>query len=126
MSRFGTYSTTEALKAGLDLEMPGPGKQRGEQASIALGCKKLTEKTIDERVTNILELINKVERAGVKENAAEEGHDTKETADMLREVTSASIVLLKNEGGALPFDKNKTVSRFWYYLIKAKNNSRLP
>ena len=110
-TRFGTYSTTEALKAGLDLEMPGPGKQRGEQATIAIGCGKLTEQTIDERARNLFDLINKVEKAGVKENAVEKDRNTKEAADMLRKVTSASIVLLKNEGKVLPFDKNKTVSK---------------
>ncbi|KAH7389222.1 glycoside hydrolase, partial [Cadophora sp. MPI-SDFR-AT-0126] len=33
---FGTYSTTKAMQAGLDLEMPGPTKWRGASLSHAL------------------------------------------------------------------------------------------
>ena len=35
---FGSYSTTEAIKAGLDLEMPGPTYVRCQLVKHALGC----------------------------------------------------------------------------------------
>ncbi|KAI8265119.1 putative beta-glucosidase I [Colletotrichum sp. SAR11_239] len=60
---FGTYSTSEAVNAGLDLEMPGPGRWRGELLMWAVLCRKVKEATIDERVRSLLNLINKVQPA---------------------------------------------------------------
>jgi beta-glucosidase len=107
---YGTYSTSEALNAGLDLEMPGPAKMRGEMVTYALGAKKVSERTIDERVRNVLGLVNRVQGAGVQPNAVEGTNDTPETRAKLREVAAEAIVLLKNENNVLPFDRNKTVS----------------
>lgn len=47
---FGTYSTSEAVNAGLDLEMPGPARWRGELLMWAVLCRKVKEATIDARV----------------------------------------------------------------------------
>jgi len=58
--RFGTYSAAESIKAGLDMEMPGPPSARGKQVTLALNCGKLTEHDLDLRLRNILNLINKV------------------------------------------------------------------
>jgi len=58
--RFGTYSAAESIKAGLDMEMPGPPSARGKQITLALNCGKLTEHDLDTRLRNILNLINKV------------------------------------------------------------------
>jgi beta-glucosidase len=107
---YGTYSTAEALNAGLDLEMPGPAKMRGEMVTYALGAKKVSERTIDERVRNVLGLVNRVQGAGVQPYAVEGTNDTPETRAKLREVAAEAIVLLKNDNNILPFDKTKTVS----------------
>lgn len=90
--------------------MPGPPKARGEQVQIALNCGKLSQHDIDVRIRELLNLINRVMKTGIPENAPEKTIDTKETAQKLREIGGASQVLLKNENGALPFDKAKTVS----------------
>lgn len=107
---YGTYSTSESIKAGLDLEMPGPARVRGSQVQIAVGCRQLLQPAVDDRVRKLLELILRVEPLGIPENAPEGTKDTKETAEMLRNVGSSSIVLCKNEHNVLPFDKTKTVS----------------
>lgn len=101
---FGTYSTAEAVNAGLDLEMPGPTKWRGPLLTWSVICRKVREKTIDERVCNLLRLINKVQPAlDYKAGSAQEG-DTQEKRELCREVSRSSIVLLKNEKGVLPLD----------------------
>ncbi|KIV89631.1 hypothetical protein PV10_07017 [Exophiala mesophila] len=107
---FGTYSTTEAIKAGLDLEMPGPTYIRGKLVNQALGCGKLTIQEVDARVREVLKLVKKVQPLGIPENAPEQTYDTPETSALLRAISSNGLVLLKNEGSVLPFHKEKTTA----------------
>lgn len=107
---FGTYSTTDSIKAGLDLEMPGPAIVRGEQVPIALNCGKLLTHHLDARVIEVLKLIKKVLPLGIPEGAEEKTIDSPETAALLREIGSSSLVLLKNDNGVLPFHKHKTTA----------------
>ncbi|KAJ9499717.1 beta-glucosidase [Exophiala xenobiotica] len=107
---FGTYSTTESIKAGLDLEMPGPSYIRGKLVNQALGCGKLSEHDIDQRVREVLKLVQKTLSLGIPENAPETTVDTPETAALLRKIASNGIVLMKNEDKVLPFEKSKTTA----------------
>ncbi|KAH8590033.1 glycosyl hydrolase family 3 N terminal domain-containing protein [Bisporella sp. PMI_857] len=107
---YGTYSTSEAVNSGLDLEMPGPSRWRGQQLSHALLSKKVTRYTLDERVREILKLVNRASKTGILENAVERARNILETADLLRKLSGESIVLLKNERSVLPFQKNKEVA----------------
>ena len=107
---FGVYSTTESLKAGLDLEMPGPTLVRGRQIDLALRCGKLLPHHIDARVREVLKLIKRVLPLGIPERAPERTIDSPQTAALLRELTASSIVLLKNDRSVLPFDKRKTIA----------------
>ena len=110
-SRFGTYSTTESIKAGLDLEMPGASYIRGKLVNSALACRKLVDKDLDDCVREVLKLVKRVEPLGIPENAPETTVNSKETAQALRTVAANSIVLMKNEKNVLPLKKDKTVSR---------------
>ncbi|KAF7554242.1 hypothetical protein G7Z17_g3046 [Cylindrodendrum hubeiense] len=110
---FGTYSTAEAINAGLDLEMPGPSRWRGELLLWAVMCRKVKERTIDARVRNLLNLINKVRPALAYTPDGETG-DTLQKREVCRRVASESIVLLKNEKSVLPLDPS---TRRTYGLI---------
>ncbi|CEL06430.1 hypothetical protein ASPCAL09607 [Aspergillus calidoustus] len=107
---FGLYSTTEAIKAGLDLEMPGPTYIRGTLVKQALSCGRLLPFELDCRVKQVLKLVKKLLPLGIPENAEESTLDTPATAAQLRSLASASLVLLKNTNSVLPFDKNKTTA----------------
>ncbi|OTB03436.1 glycoside hydrolase family 3 protein [Hypoxylon sp. CI-4A] len=107
---FGTYSTSEAILAGLDLEMPGESYIRGKLVEQALGCGKLQTRDVDDRVRQVLELIQKAQALGLPENAPERTLDTPQTADSLRALSAESIVLLKNTNNTLPFKKTKTTA----------------
>ncbi|KAJ9131240.1 Beta-glucosidase [Pleurostoma richardsiae] len=106
----GTYSTAEAIKAGLDLEMPGPTFMRGRFVNHAILCGKLHEDDIDACARRILQFIDRVMPLGIPSNAPEQTVDTKETAAQLRELGSSSIVLLKNQDKVLPFAKEKSIA----------------
>ncbi|KKY28298.1 putative beta-glucosidase [Phaeomoniella chlamydospora] len=107
---FGTYSAAESIKAGLDLEMPGPPYARGAQVSQALKSGKLIEYDLDCCLRRILRLINRILPLGIPSNAPEGTIDTPETAAQLRHLSSESIVLLKNENGVLPLNKDKSIA----------------
>lgn len=106
---YGTYSTVEALQAGLDLEMPGPPRFRGEPLKFSVETDKVREHELDERARTVLEFVKACAASGVKEGQEERAEDTPETAALLRKIGAESIVLLKNEGGILPLKKDKKV-----------------
>lgn len=98
--RFGTYSTAEAVNAGLDLEMPGPSRQRGQLLDLAVSTRKVSRATIDTRARNVLEFVQRCSKVAV---AAEEGgRDFSEDRQLNRQLAGDSVVLLKNEHGLLP------------------------
>lgn len=107
---YGTYSVSESINSGLDLEMPGPSRWRTDALTHALRSKKVLPSKLDERVRQMLKFINWTERSGVEENAPEEARDVKETGEFLRKVAAETIVLMKNEKKVLPLDRTKTVS----------------
>lgn len=107
---FGTYSTSESVNAGLDLEMPGPTRWRGEMLGHAVKNNKVRRHVLDERVRAILKTIKLAAKSGVPDDAPERELDRPQDRQFLREVAAESIVLLKNENGILPLDRNKTVA----------------
>ncbi|KAI1389318.1 glycoside hydrolase family 3 protein [Hypoxylon trugodes] len=104
---YGTYTTTEAALAGLDLEMPGPPRFRGEPLKFNVSTDKVRTHILDQRVKAMLEFIKKCAASGVKENAPEATANTPETAELLRRIGNEGIVLLKNEKNVLPLKKDK-------------------
>ena len=106
---FGTYSTSDSVNAGLDLEMPGPTRWRGGLLEHAVSSRTVPEHVIDERARNMLNLVNQCRSSGVKEWAPEGKLDTPETAAMLRKLAAESCVLFKNQGDVLPLKKDKPV-----------------
>lgn len=108
--RFGTYSTSEAILAGLDLEMPGKTKWRGQTLMHAVLSQKVPEFILDERVRNVLNLINFAGRSGIPENAEEKTLNRPQDQALLRRAAAESVVLMKNDGNILPLDKKKPIA----------------
>lgn len=107
---FGTYSTSDAVNAGLDLEMPGPARWRGQQLNHAVLSNKVTTETLDERVANVLELVKYGQESNIPFNGPETTNNTGKTRALLRKLVADSTVLLRNDGDILPLDKTKTVA----------------
>lgn len=108
MSDFwGTYSTSKSINAGLDLEMPQP-IWRGRQLADAIECRKIPLRTVDEAVKRLLQLINRTKAYKEPVNGEKvENLNTEKSHKLTRKVAAESIVLLKNEKGILPLNKNK-------------------
>lgn len=82
----------------------------------AVGINKVPQHTIDERVRNVLNLVNRCAAAKIPEHAEEKTTDTPETAALLRKIGGESIVLMKNQDNVLPLKKDKKVQDFHLIL----------
>lgn len=101
---FGTHDGVADLEAGLDLEMPGPARTRGDALLAAVRAGAVSEARVDESVLRLLELFRWCglgdEQAGW--TTAEVVDDSPATRDVIRRAAIAGTVLLKNDGPALP------------------------
>ncbi|KZV82289.1 glycoside hydrolase family 3 protein [Exidia glandulosa HHB12029] len=108
---FGTYSIDEAVKAGLDLEMPGERKLRTQNnIERVVTAHKLAPSDIKARAREVLKFVQKCAKGAgdiLDGDGSERSHDTPEEIALLRHVAASSIVLLRNKGGVLPLDKSK-------------------
>lgn len=100
---WGTYSTSEAITAGLDLEMPGPSIFRGKQLVTAVEARKVSKRTINDSVRRLLELINRTQPPALPDEKF--GGDNEESRTIIRKVAADSMVLLKNDNNVLPLPK---------------------
>jgi beta-glucosidase len=112
--RFGTYGVDEAIKAGLDLEMPGPPRWRTPLLiNHLLTCQKLDVPIIEERATKLLSFVQKVARASpevVYGDGVERTRDSPESRAFNRKVAAEGMVLLKNRDGLLPLSAPKKIA----------------
>lgn len=117
MSDWGaTHSTS--IMAGLDQEMPGAADMNEAAIKAGIAAKNITDKAVDESVERIL---TGMFLAGVMDKFAEDktaydfskhsANVTSESAAQLaRELSANSTVLLKNEGGVLPLTTSDKVA----------------
>jgi beta-glucosidase len=100
---FGALSTERSPVAGVDVEMPGPGRAYGPALAQAVRDGVVDEALLDERVRNYL---GALERLGILD-AGPAGPSTSvdrpEHRELAREASIGSMVLLANHG-VLPID----------------------
>ncbi len=104
MSDWGAViNKVNTIRFGLDLEMPGPGFRK-EEVFAAVESGELSVECIDERVTNVLNLIQK---ATINKNAVQTDFDKNHLMSL--KIAQESIVLLKNEDSILPLNTEQKV-----------------
>ncbi len=101
----GCNSRVEGAKAGNELEMPGC-KYGAADLVKAVNDGLLDESVLDENIDRLLDLVLDTDKA-VK--AAPEEFDIEEHHDFARKCAEESIVLLRNENGALPLNSTEKV-----------------
>ena len=89
---------TAAIKAGLDLEMPGKGDASKEEIIQAVKEGRLQESTLNRSALRVLEM---AERYGHPKTPAP-AYDMEAQHEFARQLADDSIVLLKNENQELP------------------------
>ncbi|GAA6008860.1 hypothetical protein JCM10207_001749 [Rhodosporidiobolus poonsookiae] len=107
----GTYSCTEAINAGLDLEMPGPSEWRDSLLTHAVHAGKVHMETIDKRTYAVLQVVQRSVLADIEvvrnNRQPERPNDSPADRQTSRQVTDDTIVLLKNDNKVLPLKKDK-------------------
>ncbi len=98
------HDRVEALKAGLDLEMPGPRERRVNEVIEAVRSGKMDQTVLDEAVRRILEIVFKA--AETKKGSS---FDKARHHALARKVAGEGMVLLKNNG-LLPLKKQKHIA----------------
>lgn len=94
------HDRVAALKAGLDLEMPGPKKARVQAVIDAVNSGELDEAVLDTAVARILRIVFKAAETPKEPLAAGQGSrfDVAAHHALARKVAAAGMVLLKNNG----------------------------
>lgn len=109
---FGAHTAGKSVRAGLDLEMPGPARARAGLLEEAQNDPE-TRQAVREAALNVLKLL---ERTGVLENpldvldANEQENEYPDTRALIRRAGAESIVLLKNEQSILPLSRAAKVA----------------
>ncbi|KAF1949811.1 glycoside hydrolase [Byssothecium circinans] len=99
---WGTYSTSESINTGMDLEMPGPTVWRGKALKLAVESRKVRMARIDESLRNVLKVVAKT--YSTRPPKHDGNNDTPESRKLTRKVAADSIVLLKNQTKVLPLN----------------------
>ncbi|MEN8228385.1 MAG: glycoside hydrolase family 3 C-terminal domain-containing protein [Bacteroidota bacterium] len=100
--------SSKSITAGVDIEMPGPGKYMDvDDMMQALEDGLITEEGINESARRYLRSIVKTGVLDIPEKELPSEHDTPRHRQIAREVSEGSIVLLKNRNGILPLDKDQ-------------------
>ncbi|MBB3649571.1 beta-glucosidase [Rhizobium sp. BK619] len=101
---FGSHSTEETINAGLDLEMPGPARDRGEKLVAAVREGKVEAATVRAAARRMLLLLERVGAFESKPDLTERAVDLPEDRALIRRLGAEGAVLLKNDG-ILPLAK---------------------
>ncbi|PDS76167.1 beta-glucosidase [Rhizobium sp. L43] len=101
---FGSHSTAETINAGLDLEMPGPARDRGEKLVAAVREGKVEAATVKAAARRMLLLLERVGAFEKKPDLSERAIDLPEDRALIRRLGAEGTVLLKNDG-ILPLAK---------------------
>ncbi len=116
---FGSRSTAPTVNAGLDLEMPGPTRDRGQKLIAAVEAGDVSRDTVRTRALNMLKLM---ERCGALHDTRpfeERAEDRPETRTLIRKAGAEGMVMLKNDGDVLPLS-GKTVAVIGPNAVEAR------
>lgn len=102
------YDRIKAIKAGCELEMPGKDNSVDEKIIKAVESGELKKEYVDVTVASLLSLLNTV--YGNRKESARYNPETHHA--LAREAAAESFVLLKNDAGILPIDREsvKTIA----------------
>ncbi len=107
MSDWGGVHQTDAVQAGNDLEMPDPKNMSVAKLQTALADHSVTQAAVDDSVRRILRTIIRV---GLLDGPMKQDHGQVNSGvnrELAFEVATKGIVLLKNDKGVLPLEREK-------------------
>jgi beta-glucosidase len=100
---FSAGSSDESPRAGLDLQMPGPGRFYGPALAEAVRAGEVEEALVDAQVRRMLSVWDRIGALADPPSTQETSIDRPEHRTLAREAASEAMVLLKNDD-LLPLD----------------------
>lgn len=94
----------ESMKAGLDLEMPGPGTDNVRRIVDAVNAGKLEEEVLNRTVERILNIV-----MCYAEGRKEIAYDFEAGHEIAKKIAAECAVLLKNEDKMLPLSEQEKI-----------------
>ncbi|MEJ5170291.1 MAG: glycoside hydrolase family 3 C-terminal domain-containing protein [Fimbriimonadales bacterium] len=108
MSDWGaTHDAEGALLGGLDLEMPGPAVWKPDVVLRLVREGRVSERTIDDKVARLLRMAVSMGFLDRPQERSQTPASLQRNRQTALEVAREGIVLLKNQGGLLPLDRNR-------------------
>lgn len=104
------------LKAGVDLEMPGPSKDNQAAIIAAVKSGDLNESVLNNALERILPLIFKAAETLSQDFT----YDKQAHHELARRVAEEGIVLLKNENQTLPIPANAKIALLGHFAKKPR------
>jgi len=103
----GTHSSVKSANAGLDLEMPGPGRYFSGELLKAVRNGEVSLDVINDKVERILRVQFLLGLYDGVEQRYAAACEAEEHAGLARELAGEAIVLLKNRDSLLPLSTSK-------------------
>lgn len=100
---FSAGDTIESARAGLDLQMPGPGRFFGNAVAQAVERGELSQDVVDAMARRILGVVDQLRAWEDPAEKTERSDDRPEHRAVVRQAACESTVLLTNDG-TLPLD----------------------
>lgn len=97
----------KGVAAGMDLEMPGPGKENATKITEAVLSGTLSEEDLNKAVERVLKVVAQY----IENRQPNTAFQYERDHEMARQMAAESMVLLKNEAGILPLSKEKKVRK---------------
>jgi beta-glucosidase len=101
------HTTIDSVKAGLDIEMPGPAKWYGKLLTEAVLNWQIEPELVDQSVRRILRMVVNSGKMDDPALLPAGSVNTPEHQALARELAEESITLLKNDNAVLPLDLTK-------------------
>jgi len=95
---FGSHATEQTVNAGLDLEMPGPTRDRGAKLVAAVNDGRVSRDTVRKRVLNMLRLMQRTGALDDHRPHEERADDRPAHRTLIRRAGAEAAVLLRNLG----------------------------
>ena len=95
---FGSHATAETVNNGLDLEMPGPSRDRGDKLVAAVASSAVSAATVRGAALNILRLMARTGALDDHRPHVEQAIDDPAHRALIRRAGAEGAVLLANDG----------------------------
>jgi len=108
VSDWRSVKGSESISAGLDIEMPGPGRFMATKDVLnAVSQGILTEDELNNRVSRYLRVLVKSKLLDHDHPKLAAESNTARHQELARKAAEGSIILLKNKSGVLPLNRSK-------------------